>query len=361
MRRFGTFSIYLLVLAVMTGTGSAQQRVTSIRIAAAAQGVSSRTVAEEHFLVPFGTSGLRLFLRHLPPSHSANGSTRSVLFVHGATFPSGLAAAFAFGGHSWMEDLSKAGVDSWALDFMGYGGSDRYPQMSDATASGAPLLRTEEASRQIEAAMRFIHDTRHIEKLSIIAHSWGTLPSGLFATRQPDLLDRLVLFGPVTLRHEQPDNSAPTPAWNVTVDAQRKRFYGYVPRGEAPVLAASDMALWGPAYLASDTDSAKRTPPSVRVPYGPLADLDLAWSGHFLYDPAAIRVPVLIIRGEWDDVTTNEDARWLYQGLRNAPIKRDIVISRGTHVMHLEASRFELYRHVQTFLEGNDTASAMSN
>ena len=322
----------------------------------------SRTVGEEHFLIPFGTSGLRLFLRHLPPSHAATEGTKAVLFVHGASFPSALAAAFPFGGHSWMEDLSQAGIDSWALDFMGYGGSDRYPQMSDPAAKGAPLLRTEEASRQIEAAMRFLHDKQHIGKISLIAHSWGTLPSGLFATRHPELLDRLVLFGPVTLRHEKPDKDAAeevAPAWNVTVEAQRKRFYGYVPRGEAPVMAVSDMASWGPAYLASDPNSAERIPPSVRVPYGPLADLDVAWTGHFPYDPAQIRVPVLIVRGEWDDVTTNNDAHWLYARLRNAPIKRDVIISRGTHVMHLEASRFQLYREVQTFVEGKDEAGTM--
>jgi branched-chain amino acid transport system substrate-binding protein len=327
----------------------------------AAQDVHGRTVGEEHFLVPFGTSGLRLFLRHLPSTRAATEVTKSVLFVHGASFPSGLAAAFSFGGHSWMEDLSQAGLDSWALDFMGYGGSDRYPEMSDPAATGAPLLHTEEASRQIEVAMQFIRDRQHMEKISIIAHSWGTLPTGLFATRHPDLLDRLVLFGPVVLRHEQPDKDSAneaTPAWNVTVEAQRKRFYGYVPRGEAPVLAASDMALWGPAYLASDPNSAKRTLPSVRVPYGPLADLDLAWTGHFPYDPARIRVPVLIVRGEWDDVTTNKDAHWLYERLRNAPIKRDVIISRGTHVMHLEASRSQLYREVQTFVEGMDEAGA---
>src|SRR4051812_47417970 len=51
-----------------------------------------------------------------------------------------------------------------------------------------------------------------------------------------------------------------------------------------------------------------------------------------------------------------EDAHRLYQAMRTAPLKRDVVISRGTHVMHLEESRFQLYREAQTFLEGNDTA-----
>jgi pimeloyl-ACP methyl ester carboxylesterase len=252
----------------------------------------------------------------------------------------------------------------WALDFMGYGGSDRYPQMRDRVTSGLPLLRTEEASEQIEVASRFICKRAGVSKLSIIAHSWGTLPSGLFATRRPDMLSRLVLFGPPALRHEtRSGNSqtAATPAWNVTVEEQRKRFYGYVPKGERPVLSEADMALWGPAYLASDPESAKRVPPSVRVPYGPEADIDLAWSGTFPYDPAKITTPVLIIRSEWDTVARDEDAAWLYGALRNAPIKRDVLISRGTHVMHLEASRFQIYREVQTFLEAGDIADANAN
>jgi branched-chain amino acid transport system substrate-binding protein len=330
--------------------------------AAPAPGAAKTSMAEEDFLVPFEASGLRLFLRHLPAAGAAaagaEGPVRSVLLVHGATFPSALAAAFPFGGQSWMQHLSAADFDVWALDFMGYGGSDRYAQMSDANASGTALLRAEEASRQIETATRFIAGKQHVSRVSVIAHSWGTLPAGIFATRQPGLLDRLVLFGPVALRHEPPERTATDkipPAWNVTIDAQRARFYGYVPSGERPVLAEPDMKLWGPAYLASDPDSSRRTPPSVRVPYGPLADIDLAWSGTYPYDPAKISAPTLIIRGEWDNVTTNEDAHWLYSRLRNASIRRDVIVSRGTHVMHLEESRFQLYREVQTFLEGNDS------
>lgn len=335
--------------------------VSSAASAAGAAGTAAAAespAAGEEFLVPFGTSGLRVLLRHLPAAAGARAEVKSVLFVHGATFPSALAAAFPFGGHSWMQDLSAAHFDVWALDFMGYGGSDRYVRMKDSGERGAPLLRAEEASRQIETAGRFIAGKQHVSRISVIAHSWGTLPAGIFAVRQPQLLDRLVLFGPTAPPHQAPGHSATdelSAAWNVTIAAQRERFYGYVPSGERPVLADSDMKVWGPAYLASDPDGATRTPPSVRVPYGPLADLDLVSAGSYPYDPAQIHAPTLIIRGEWDNLATDEAAHWLYSHLRSAPIKRDVVISRGTHVMHLEESRFQLYREVQTFLEGNDT------
>ena len=35
-------------------------------------------------------------------------------------------------------------------------------------------------------------------------------------------------------------------------------------------------------------------------------------------------------------------------------IKRDVKFSHGTHLMHLEASRYALYREAQNFLTGGD-------
>jgi pimeloyl-ACP methyl ester carboxylesterase len=131
-----------------------------------------------------------------------------------------------------------------------------------------------------------------------------------------------------------------------------KRFRGYLPKGETPVLDEEDMGRWREMYLASDQDSSRRNPKGVRVPFGPQADIDLAWSGSFPYDPKAITVPVLIVRGEWDTVTRNEDAEWIFSRLVNSPIRRDVRIGRATHVMHLEEGRFQLYREVSIFLEG---------
>jgi hypothetical protein len=55
-------------------------------------------------------------------------------------------------------------------------------------------------------------------------------------------------------------------------------------------------------------------------------------------------------------VIPDEDARWLFDAFTAAPIKRDIKIGRATHLMHLEAMRYALYRESTSFLLGGDRA-----
>jgi hypothetical protein len=43
--------------------------------------------------------------------------------------------------------------------------------------------------------------------------------------------------------------------------------------------------------------------------------------------------------------------------VRLQSIKRDVKISRGTHLLHLERSRFAPYREAQLFLAGEDEPS----
>jgi len=260
---------------------------------------------ETTFKISYGQPALKLFLRHMPPKDNRLVKPNQVvLFIHGAMFPSGLAAAFRFDGHSWMDDLSESGFDVWALDFLGYGGSDRYPEMSADADSNPPLGRATEAAKQIASAVAFITQKQNVAKVSMIAHSWGTMPAAMLATQQPERIDRLVLFGPITMRSEAKNGAKKQPAWWVyTSEDQMKRFDDYLPKGESPVFEKRHFDIWGPAYLASDSTSVLRTPPSVKIPYGPMADIDEAWNGKLPYDPAKIHAPTLIVRGEWDSVT----------------------------------------------------------
>lgn len=309
----------------------------------------ARSIEEEHFQLSGAVNDLTLFVRHLPAEQTSNDTLAPVLYVHGATFPSGLSVAFKFDGKSWMDELSHAGFDVWAFDFAGYGHSERYEDKGDNLPEGRAI----EAATQIKRVVHFIMQNTGAEKVSIIAHSWGTIPTGIFAVKHSQLIDRLVLFGPVAQRAEQ--------AWAVegshhllTIDQQYARFVSEVPEGETQVLSKDHFASWGQAYLSTDQRSGMRNPPSVEVPSGPRADVSAAWSGSLAYDPAKITVPVVIIRGEWDTVTTDDDARWLFNALKASPIKRDVKISRATHLMHLEENRHALYREVETFLRSKD-------
>ena len=310
---------------------------------------------EEHHLLPSPIEGLQLFLRRLSPQDAAKGI---VLYVHGATFPSALSIAHRFDGRSWRDDLNAAGFHVWGLDFHGYGESDRYPEMAEAADAHPPLGRAEDASRQIAAAARFILDHHAARRLSIIAHSWGTIAAARFAGEHPQLLERLVLFGPISRRAPSVQERPPAqPAWRiVSLEDQWTRFVEDVPAGDQPVLSRAHFADWGERYLDSDPDSRRRSPAGVRIPAGSVADILDAWHGNLAYDPALVRAPVTIIRGAWDGVVPDDDARRLFDALTSSPIKRDIKIGRATHLMHLETMRFALYRESIAFLQGGDEA-----
>ncbi|MCB1036037.1 MAG: alpha/beta fold hydrolase, partial [Acidobacteria bacterium] len=287
--------------------------------------------------------GLRLALHRFPTPARTGGPTRpAVLILHGSTFPTRLSSAYRFAdGSSWMGQLAAAGWDVWGLDFLGYGQSDRYPQMLTEIREGHPLGRAEEAAAQVLAAVRYI-EAQEVPRLSLIAHSWGTVVAGRFVEEHGDRVDRLVLFGAIAQRSGDPSPLPAEASAEVTGQQQLDRFRGQVPPGEPMVLEEPELATWAPAYLATDPRSGERQPPAVRVPNGPSADVAEAWSGHLPYDPSRIRVPTLLIRGEWDPVTTAADTEWLFSALTAVPEKRSVVIGRGTHLLQLEKGRLQL-------------------
>lgn len=277
---------------------------------------------------------------------------RPVLYIHGATFPSANSMMFRFDGISWADALNAAGRSVWALDFAGFGGSEFYPEMAQPTPpAGEPLGRAPEAAAQIERAVRAIIAETGAARVSIIAHSWGTMAAGLFATQHPELIDRIVFFGPVVRREVLKGVPILGPWRFLTIEEQHKRFVEDVPAGHSAVLLDRHFADWSALYLKSDRSSGTRTPPSVRTPNGPVADIMAAWSGSLAYDPALIKSPVAIVRGEWDSLCQDADAAWLLAALTSAPQKTDTKIAKATHLMHLEESRTQLYRAAANFLQ----------
>jgi pimeloyl-ACP methyl ester carboxylesterase len=280
----------------------------------------------------------------------------AALYVHGATFPSALSLFFRFDGRSWADALNDAGFDAWGLDFAGYGESQRDAAVLQPSPDGSPPGRADAVELQLARAMRAVAQHSALP-LHLIAHSWGSI-AALRCAGDPVLrCASLVLFGPVACRESAapaaraaPDAELPLPPTQLlTAWAQHRRFVTGVPPGEPPVLDDAHMDAWARAYLASDPQAQSRMPPAVCVPNGPSADIAALWSGVPQYDAARVRMPTLLVYGEWDSVFDDRDAARLAAELRNAPVTTRR-LPRGTHLMHLESGRHALHAAVNEFL-----------
>lgn len=298
-----------------------------------------RSDPELHFITR--ADGARLALFRQAPSRP---NRRAVLIVHGATFPTSLSAAYRIDGRSWFDELCDAGFEAWGLDFQGYGASGDFPAMSGSSPPGAAL----DAAGQLATAIDFIRQRSSGTPLSLIAHSWGTVPAGVFLSRSPGSVERAVFYGPVVAAEgEAQDARKDVPAFiDVSCDAQWAAFSAGVPQGIEPPFGRAEFERWAARYLDA---GARRASDAVRVPAGPMIDIERARGGTLPYEPAKIETPLLIVRGTWDAVTTEADSIRLLSQVRSST-RQLSWIHGGTHRLHLEKPRFELFDAVAAFL-----------
>ncbi|HXE21312.1 MAG TPA: alpha/beta fold hydrolase [Rhodoferax sp.] len=273
-----------------------------------------------------------------------------MIYVHGATFGADLSIFYRFDGRSWADEINQIGLSVWGFDFAGYGASDRYAQSDDGPPSG----RLQDAAAQLRRVVAAVRAQSGDRPVALIGHSWGGSVAAHYAGICPQDVQALVLFAPI-VRREPVAGPAPvlppSSHYPVTLLGQYRRFIEDVPRGQPQVLDEAQFLAWGARYLASDATSARRAPPSVITPSGPLADIGALWSGQALYDPGRIMAPTLLVRGAWDALCTDADADQLL-GVMASRHKLDAPIERGTHLLHLESQRPALYARVNLFLQG---------
>lgn len=318
---------------------------------------SEKQLTEETVRIPGPLPGLRLGLRHVVLSDAANrGSQSVVLILHGSAVPVSGNPGYPFGGRSMLQALALENLDVWALDYYGYGESDRYPEMNEPPDRHPPLGNAEQVADQVDSVVAFLRRRFRVEQIELIGDSRGSLVAGVSASRHPEVISRLVLFGPVTPFTTGPSPDEVLPAYvTVTPSGLWTTFTRWSEAaGAPPVLDASMYEAWAAIYLKSDPTSATRSPASVRIPNGSQADLAAIASGRFVYDPGRITAPTLIVMGEWDEIATLSGAEWLLRSLHRAPERRLTIIGRGSHTIQFEQERTQLYHVIASFLnEGN--------
>ena len=310
----------------------------------------------ESYTIPAKDAGIELYVRNKRPAEMKTFTPeRTLLYVHGATYPSETAFDLELGGFSWMDYIARQGYDVYLLDLRGYGRSTRPAEMDQPAKDNAPIVKTETAVRDIEAVVEHILQRRGIEKLNLLGWSWGTTTMGSYAAQNPQRVNKLVLYAPVWLRKE-PLKLPPgaLPAYRtVTKDAAKQRWLAGVPPEKVKGLIPDGwFEAWVDATFATDPVGAQQTPPVLRAPNGVVDDIQNFWAaGKPKYDPAKITAPTLIVHAEWDQDTPAYMSQALFPLLTNAKSKRYVVIGEGTHTVIMEKNRMQLFKQVQLFLD----------
>ena len=286
-------------------------------------------------------------------------SDEAVLFIHGASFPTKLAAGFEFRGRdSWMDYMAAKGYLACGLDFLGFGDSSR-PAAMDASAEGAaPIDRAAEAAEQIAAAVAYLHAQRGAKRLHLVAHSWGTIPAGLYTATHPDALTSLTLFGPVVPVKGTVEKPVPYSWWTISANERLEQLHykDLLPRDLRLLEPALD-PRWAEEFAASAPGAHARADGPLRIPSGPLADINAATAGDYPYDPAQVHIPVFVVYGDYDNVVDDGGAILFLAKFAASPLKWRLRIDHGTHVMHLEKNRKSLYGSVTAFIQTVDAAA----
>ncbi|MEI8153473.1 MAG: alpha/beta fold hydrolase, partial [Hyphomicrobiales bacterium] len=137
--------------------------------------------------------GIDIFVRNKRPANlTAFTPERTLLFVHGSTYPAHTGFDIPLGGQSWMESIASHGYDVYCLDVRGYGRSTRPAAMDEPPQNNPPVTRTPDAVNDITAVLNFILKRRNTGKLNLLGWSWGCTMMATTAMANPDKVARLM-------------------------------------------------------------------------------------------------------------------------------------------------------------------------
>ncbi|RUR43589.1 alpha/beta hydrolase [Vreelandella populi] len=307
------------------------------------------------YLIDSDTAGIQLQLRRRRRSDMGRAcSSNTLMLMHGATFPSESLFDVQVGGASFMDVLATAGFDVWAIDARGYGGSTRPAEMAVSPGTAPPLTPARVAARDLASAVEHVLVENGIERLNIVAMSWGGSVAGIYAEQHGRHIEKLVLVAPLWLSNHplRIDTGQPLTAWRlIHVDAFREAWLTGVPADRhRNLLPPNWFEQWAAVTTSTDPDAAE--PGAIRAPGGAIQDVREHWlANRPLYDPSAISAPVLLVHAEWDQDVRVDMMQDLFKRLDNAAYRRWVEIGEGTHMILMEPGRWQAFDAIIGFLK----------
>lgn len=290
---------------------------------------------------------------------SAPSPDRAVLFVHGATYASrAIFAPRGAPGRTWLGSVADAGAAGFALDLRGYGDSERPAAMAGLPEAARPPVRGDAAAADLRDAVDAVAG-RVEGDVHLVGTSWGTMVAGrlLDGDDAPDLASVTLhapVYRPDPALVEGFDLGEPPRAYRTVAREEARRRWDEQLPGEGPARYRGGDVDSDPtfdAFWRTLVESGQGTADgTVVAPNGTLLDLRDATNGDPGYDPAAIDVPTLVVRGSLDPTSTRADACALYDALSPpGDAAKYVEITGGSHFVHLEQRREALFDAVDRF------------
>jgi pimeloyl-ACP methyl ester carboxylesterase len=225
--------------------------------------------------------------------------------------------------------------------------------MDEPPQANPPIVRTDVALHDVSAAIDHILKKRGIDGLCLLGFSWGSTVAATYAIDHPAKVQKLILYAPQWLR-STPKAAAADGAYRiVTIASAHERWVAGVPEQDRKDLIPPGwFPAWADTTFAADPRGSPRSPRTLRVPNGSLADTREFWAaGKPLYDPSGIAAPTLVVNAEWDQEWPASTSYALFERLSGAQYRRLAIIGEGTRMILLERNRMQLFREVQAFLD----------
>src|SRR5215831_13992719 len=329
--------------------------LAALFLSSAAPASSQVEVQRQDFFVD-GDPGVRLFVREVRLGNTSRIG-RPILLLHGARVSGVASFDLPVPGGSLAADLARLGFDAYVMDVRGYGRSTRPREMDQPPDSHAPLVRSNEAVRDISAVVDSIRRRRHVARVAILGWATGGQWGGYYSSLYPEKVSALILLNSLyrgSSQHafighgtESEDPAQPYHFNQVACGAYRLNAANSLLGAWDRSIPMDDKSEWrdpavAKAYveaaLNSDSTSHSRTPPSFRSPCGALEDSFYLAIGRQLWDASLVTAPTLVLVGERDFWSRPEDREHLAADPVHSPAVRVVVIPGATHFVHLDRS-----------------------
>lgn len=285
---------------------------------------------------------------------------RVVLFVHGAGTPAEVAFDVPYQDYSWMAFLAQAGYDVFSVDMTGYGRSTRPTVMNDPcnltdaqqktfVPHFLPAPCTATQTKQgttiasdhddIGAAVDYIRNLRHVDKVHMVAWSLGGPRAGGFAAAHPEKVSKLVLLAPAYNRMTTTAPPAAVPANGAPFNTQSheefvanwERQVGCPNQYDVPVRDSVWKALMESDPVGATWGTGVRRAPTTT---------NWGWSTAVV---AKMQTPTLMVVGAHDKQVDPKNVRDFYTDL-GAKQKVLVDVSCASHNVMWERAHLTLFK-----------------